>query len=93
MQNAQMTNYIMPTATDLPPIRVFFEELGNIHGAYGAKGIGELPMDGPAPAILNAIVDALGIHFDSVPLLPEDIMDALDSASQVSAVGARGGSR
>jgi len=93
MQNAQMTNYIMPTATDLPPIRVFFEELGNIHGAYGAKGIGELPMDGPAPAILNAIVDALGIHFDSVPLLPEDIMDALDSASPVSAVGAMGGSR
>ncbi|MGA9392955.1 MAG: xanthine dehydrogenase family protein molybdopterin-binding subunit [Candidatus Sulfotelmatobacter sp.] len=90
MQNAQMTNYIMPTATDLPPIRVFFEELGNIHGAYGAKGIGELPMDGPAPAIVNAIVEALGIHFDSVPLLPEDIMDALDSSYHVSSVDATG---
>jgi CO/xanthine dehydrogenase Mo-binding subunit len=78
MQNGQMTNYIMPTATDLPPIRVFFEELGNIYGAYGAKGIGELPMDGPAPAIVNAVADALGIHFDFVPLLPEDIMDRLD---------------
>src|SRR5271165_2310619 len=78
MQNGQMTNYIMPTSSDLPPIRVFFEELGNIHGAYGAKGIGELPMDGPAPAILNALEDALGVRFDSVPLLPEDIMDALD---------------
>ncbi|MGA9447443.1 MAG: xanthine dehydrogenase family protein molybdopterin-binding subunit, partial [Candidatus Sulfotelmatobacter sp.] len=75
MQNGQMTNYIMPTSADLPPIRVFFEELGNIYGAYGAKGIGELPMDGPAPAIVNAVEDALGIHFDSVPLLPEDIMD------------------
>jgi CO/xanthine dehydrogenase Mo-binding subunit len=38
MQNSQMTNYIMPTSSDLPPIRVFFEELGNVHGAYGAKG-------------------------------------------------------
>ncbi len=52
-----MTNYIMPTSADLPPIRVFFEELGNVHGAYGAKGIGELPMDGPAPAIVNARCD------------------------------------
>ena len=77
MQNAQMTNYIMPTSSDLPPIRVFFEELGNVHGAYGAKGIGELPMDGPAPAIINAVVDALGVPFDFVPLLPEDIMDGL----------------
>jgi CO/xanthine dehydrogenase Mo-binding subunit len=77
MQNSQMTNYIMPTSADLPAIRVFFEELGNIHGAFGAKGIGELPMDGPAPAIVNAIEDALHIPFDSIPLLPEDIFDAL----------------
>jgi len=66
------------TSTDLPPIRVLFEELGNVYGAYGAKGIGELPMDGPAPAIINAVSDALGIHFDFIPLLPEDIMDCLD---------------
>jgi CO/xanthine dehydrogenase Mo-binding subunit len=81
MQNGQMTNYIMPTSGDLPPIRVFFEELGNVYGAYGAKGIGELPMDGPAPAIVNAVEDALAgpktVHFDFIPLLPEDIMDAL----------------
>ena len=77
MQNGQMTNYIMPTSADLPPIRIFFEEMGNVHGAYGAKGIGELPMDGPAPAIVNAIEDALGTRFDSVPLLPEDIFEAV----------------
>jgi CO/xanthine dehydrogenase Mo-binding subunit len=77
MQNAQLTNYIMPTSADLPPIRVFFEELGNVHGAFGAKGIGELPMDGPAPAIVNAVVDALGIPFDSIPLLAEDVFEAL----------------
>ena len=77
MQNGQMTNYIMPTSADLPTIRVYFEELGNEHGAFGAKGIGELPMDGPAPAIVNAIADALGVPFDSVPLLPEDIFQTM----------------
>jgi len=44
----------------------------------GAKGIGELPMDGPAPAIVSAVEDALGVPFDSIPLLPEDILEALD---------------
>ncbi|MFZ1010944.1 MAG: xanthine dehydrogenase family protein molybdopterin-binding subunit [Candidatus Sulfotelmatobacter sp.] len=81
MQNNQMTNYIMPTSNDLPPIRVFFEELGNVHGAFGAKGIGELPMDGPAPAILNAVEDALSFPFNSIPLLPEDIFEALTGRS------------
>jgi CO/xanthine dehydrogenase Mo-binding subunit len=81
MQNNQMTNYIMPTSSDLPPIRVFFEELGNVHGAFGAKGIGELPMDGPAPAIVNAVEDALSFPFDSIPLLPEDIFEALTGRS------------
>ena len=58
MANGQMTNYIMPTAVDVPPIRVFFEEMPYAYGPGGAKGIGELPMDGPAPAILNAIENA-----------------------------------
>ncbi len=80
MINNQMTNYIMPTSADLPPIRVFFEELGNVHGAHGAKGIGELPMDGPAPAIVNAVVDAIGVRFHSIPLLPEDLFETLRSA-------------
>ncbi|HEV2172844.1 MAG TPA: molybdopterin cofactor-binding domain-containing protein, partial [Nitrospira sp.] len=49
MLNNQMTNYIMPTAQDIPPIRVYFEEIPYEYGPYGAKGIGELPIDGPAP--------------------------------------------
>ena len=77
MLNAQITNYIMPTAADLPTIHVHFEEIPFADGAYGAKGIGELPMDGPAPAILNAIENALGIPFTRIPLLPEDIFEAL----------------
>src|SRR5258708_2171279 len=77
MVNNQMTNYIMPTSVDLPPIRVFFEELGNVHGAHGAKGIGELPMDGPAPAIISAVEDATGVSVHTIPLLPEDLFQAL----------------
>jgi CO/xanthine dehydrogenase Mo-binding subunit len=81
MANNQMTNYIMPTSADLPPIHVGFEEVPSIHGPEGAKGIGELPMDGPAPAILNAIEHATGISFNEIPLLPEDIFERMTGSS------------
>ena len=77
MANAQITNYIMPTSADLPPIRVFFEENPYAHGPSGAKGLGELPMDGVAPAILNAIENAVGVAFNEIPLLPEQIAERL----------------
>lgn len=77
MVNNQMTNYIMPTAADVPPVRVYFEENPYPYGPLGAKGIGELPMDGPAPAIVNAIEDACGASFCHVPLTPEAIYEAL----------------
>ena len=82
LKNNQMTNYIMPTSADLPPIHVLFEEIPSIHGAFGAKGIGELPMDGPAPAILNAIEAATGIAFNECPLLPEDIFERMTCADK-----------
>ncbi len=75
MMNNQMTNYIMPTSADLPAIHIHFEEVPSVHGPGGAKGIGELPMDGPAPAILNAIENATGVSFTAIPLLPEDIFE------------------
>jgi CO/xanthine dehydrogenase Mo-binding subunit len=77
MANAQMTNYIMPTSLDLPPIRVYFEERPYPHGPAGAKGIGELPMDGPAPAIANAVAHATGADISSIPLTPEKLMARL----------------
>lgn len=76
MINANMTNYIIPTSADLPHIEVLFEEVPYAHGPQGAKGIGELPMDGPAPAILNAIAMATGLELKSIPMLPEDLMKA-----------------
>ncbi|MFL6254852.1 MAG: xanthine dehydrogenase family protein molybdopterin-binding subunit [Pyrinomonadaceae bacterium] len=77
MANGQMTNYIIPTSADIPPIRVHFFENPYAGGPGGAKGIGELPMDGPAPAILNAIEHATGHAFDHVPLTPEVVMETL----------------
>jgi CO/xanthine dehydrogenase Mo-binding subunit len=74
MANNQMTNYIIPTPADIPPIRVYFEENPYAYGPGGAKGIGELPMDGAAPAILNAIENATGVSFNRVPLMPEQLM-------------------
>jgi len=79
MANGQMTNYIMLTAADIPPIRVFFEENPYAYGPAGAKGIGELPMDGPAPAILNAIENATGVSFNHIPLMPEVLLEKLSS--------------
>jgi len=87
LANNQMTNYIIPTSADVPPMHVFFEETPSPHGAFGAKGIGELPIDGPAPAILNAIEQATGIAFNQVPLLPEDIYERMtDESAQTDAV-------
>jgi CO/xanthine dehydrogenase Mo-binding subunit len=77
MANGQMTNYIMPTSADIPPIRVFFEEHPYPFGPGGAKGIGELPMDGPAPAIVNAIEDATGLILREIPVTPEVLMEAM----------------
>ena len=80
MANAQMTNYIMPTSVDLPSIRVYFEEVPYEHGPGGAKGIGELPMDGPAPAIANAVAHATGVDVRRVPFTPEMLAPLLEVA-------------
>jgi CO/xanthine dehydrogenase Mo-binding subunit len=76
MINNQMTNYIIPTTADIPPIRVHFEEMPYPHGPGGAKGIGELPMDGAAPAIHNAIESATSLSINHIPLTPEQLMKA-----------------
>jgi CO/xanthine dehydrogenase Mo-binding subunit len=93
MLNSQMTNYIIPTSADVPPIRVFFVENPSAFGPSGAKGIGELPMDGPAPAILNAIEQATGVAFDHVPLMPEALMEALLAGATRDAPAAGGAER
>jgi CO/xanthine dehydrogenase Mo-binding subunit len=81
MANSQMTNYIVATAMDLPRIRVYFEENNPyVLGPGGANGLGELPMDGPAPAVLAAVQDALGLPgLAEVPLTPERLLEAVEA--------------
>lgn len=74
MVNAQLADYIIPTSDDLPPIRVAFVENPYPYGPQGAKGIGELAMDGPAAAVLNAVATASGTDPRIIPLTPERLM-------------------
>lgn len=73
--NPRMTNYIIPTALDAPPFYVDLVEAPYAYGpGGGAKGLGELPMDGGAPAIAAAIEHATGIAARDLPLLPEQLL-------------------
>ncbi len=75
--NATMTNCIVPTFADVPDLETIIVECPFPYGPHGAKGVGEIPMDGPAAAVANALSDALGVEFDQVPILPEHIAAAL----------------
>jgi CO/xanthine dehydrogenase Mo-binding subunit len=76
MQNAALTNYIIPTSLDMPPMEVVLVEEPYSRGPGGAKGIGELPMDVPGPAVAAAILNATGLFMPSLPILPEHIAAA-----------------
>ncbi|HTD52346.1 MAG TPA: xanthine dehydrogenase family protein molybdopterin-binding subunit [Thermoanaerobaculia bacterium] len=89
MVNAQMTNYVAPTTLDTPPLDIVILESPYPHGPHGAKGVGEMPIDGPAPAIVNAIRH-LGIDARQIPATPERILEAESTVdSRQSTVGAR----
>jgi CO/xanthine dehydrogenase Mo-binding subunit len=75
MANAQLTNYIIPTTLDTPPMTVEILENPYPHGPFGAKGVGEMPIDGPAPAVINALRHA-GVAIAEIPATPEKIMKA-----------------
>jgi CO/xanthine dehydrogenase Mo-binding subunit len=74
MVNAQLTDYIVPTTVDAPRIDVVMLESRYAHGPFGAKGIGELPFDGAAPAVANA-VRHLGYDVRSLPITPERLLE------------------
>lgn len=75
--NPRMTNYIIPTALDAPPFETMLIEKPYEGGpGGGAKGIGELPMDGGAPAVAAAVEHALGFGIDDLPLTPERLFAA-----------------
>ena len=77
MANASFTNYVIPTTLDTPDIRVIIVEEPYSLGPFGAKGVGELPMDVPAPAVAAAVHHATGIFPNELPLLPERLARAI----------------
>ena len=75
MANASLTNYIIPTTLDTPKMDVSILENPYAHGPFGAKGVGEMPIDGPAPAVINALRHA-GFDLRQIPATPERLMNS-----------------
>jgi aldehyde oxidoreductase len=79
-------DYLIPSAGDVPPVESILIEAASSVGPFGAKGIGEQAVIPTAPAILNAIHDAVGVRIHKVPATPERVRSAILAK-------ARGGAR
>lgn len=78
MMNNAFATYILPTTEDTPDIDPIIVEHAYDKGPYGAKGFGEVPLMGIAPAIANAVYNATGMRIRKLPIKPEKIL-GLDS--------------
>ena len=75
--NDRLSTYLIPTAMDAPDITAILVEKPFSGAPHGAKGVGELPMDVVAPAIIDAIHDAVGVWITELPATPERVLSAL----------------
>ena len=76
LKNASLLDYRMPTALDLPMIDSIIVEVPNPGHPYGVRGVGEVPIIPPAPAVRAAIANAIGVHMNELPMSPRAILDA-----------------
>jgi CO/xanthine dehydrogenase Mo-binding subunit len=94
--NDRLATYIIPTALDAPRITSILVEAPFSGAPHGAKGVGELPMDVGAPAVVAAIHDATGVWIHDLPASPERILAAMgatgDAPGPAGFGGGRGGS-
>ncbi|MGI6686071.1 MAG: xanthine dehydrogenase family protein molybdopterin-binding subunit [Bacillota bacterium] len=74
--------YLIPTAADTPEIKTIMVESGGGLGPYGAKGVGEPADNSIAPAIVNAIYDAVGVRMKEMPVTPEKLLKAIQNKNQ-----------
>src|SRR5204862_6072842 len=81
MADASLTNYSIPTPLDTPKMEIVLIENPYAHGPFGAKGVGEMPIDGPAPAVINALRHA-GYDLREIPATPERVMASYVSSPQ-----------
>jgi len=77
LKNGNFLDYKMPTAKDIPPVQAVIVETDEKDGPFGAKGIGEPGLVPTAPAIANAIYDAVGVRIKDLPITPEKVLKAL----------------
>ena len=84
IKNKNFSNYIMPTSMDVPNINSYIIEDEEITGPFGAKGLGEPSLVPTAPAILNAIYDAVGIRLTTLPATCDRVLCALKEKLQDS---------
>ncbi len=77
MLNNRFSTYLVPTARDVPPIHAHIVEHPTEVGPHGAKGFGEQPLMGIAPAIANAVFHATGVRMREIPITPERLWRAL----------------
>jgi CO/xanthine dehydrogenase Mo-binding subunit len=78
VQNPSFLDYGLPTAMEVPSITSVEVETNDPEGPFGAKESGEGTQLAPAPAIVNAIYDAIGVRFKSLPVTPEKVLEALE---------------
>jgi len=83
--NDRLATYLIPTALDAPHIRAILVEAPYSGAPHGAKGVGELPMDVGAPAVIAAIHDATGVWIHDLPATPEKILAAMHAAPEAAA--------
>jgi CO/xanthine dehydrogenase Mo-binding subunit len=84
--NDRLATYIIPTALDAPRLTIELLERPWEGGPFGAKGVGELPMDGGAPAVAQAIEHATGIAVAEIPATPERLWAAREASGGGSGV-------
>jgi CO/xanthine dehydrogenase Mo-binding subunit len=82
IQNLALNDYLIPTSLDVPPITSSMIEKHNIHGPFGAKGIGEMPNIPTPAAISNAISNAIGARLYELPLDSESVWRAMRGAGE-----------
>ena len=85
--NDNLLDYKLPTAMDQPDLEAVFVELCDPTGPFGNKALGEPPTISPGPAIRNAVLQATGVHFNTLPLTPQKLVEGFVQAGLIKEVG------
>jgi putative selenate reductase molybdopterin-binding subunit len=77
--NPRFLDYKIFSAADMPPVKIILVESYEPTGPFGAKSVSEIPANGPAPVIANAIYHATGVRLREVPFTPPRVLAALEA--------------